>query len=197
MPGAISENMMEKPDGIAWAIYPSWHEAVTSVTHETETPMKTKFVALAATLAFTGSLQAHHNSGMFETTTPIRVKGVIAEVHFANPHSLIFVDTVDSNGERVRWAVENSGTLAMTRQRGFDEESVQVGDPIEACGYAPKRAYSTPEELVERGIQRPAPWWGNWDKVMTGRLLVLKGGPAEHWSHYGPLETCQALLQSE
>jgi hypothetical protein len=125
------------------------------------------------------------------------VKGLIAEVHFANPHSSIFIDVVDSAGQRVRWAVENSGTLAMTRQRGFDEKSLQVGDPIEVCGYAPKRPYLTAEELAERGIPRPAPWWGNWDRVITGRLLILKGGPAEHWSHYGPLDACQSLLESE
>lgn len=133
--------------------------------------MNRKFAALAATLVFTGSLQAHHSSSMFDATTPIRVKGLIAEVHFANPHSSIFIAAVDSNGQPVRWAVENSGTLAMTRQRGFDEESLQVGDPIEVCGYAPKRAYLTAEELAERDIPRPAPWWGDWDKVITGRLL--------------------------
>jgi hypothetical protein len=156
-----------------------------------------KVVICAAGLALPGSLQAHHNSGTFDTTTPIRVAGLIAEVHFANPHSMIFVDTVETDGQRVRWAVENSGTVAVTRQRGFDETTLQVGDPIEACGYAPKRAYSTPNELAARGVPRPTPWWGNWDKVITGRLLILAGGPAEHWSHYGPLDACQSLLESK
>ena len=156
-----------------------------------------KHLVWAGVLGFTGSLQAHHNSGMFNTTSPIRVEGFIAEVKFANPHSFIFIDVVDSGGQRVRWAVENSGTLWMTRQRGFDEESLQPGDPIRVCGYAPKRPYSTVEELADRGIERPAPWWGNWDRVITGRLLILKSGPAEHWSHYGPLDACQALLESE
>ncbi|HUQ50725.1 MAG TPA: DUF6152 family protein [Gammaproteobacteria bacterium] len=159
--------------------------------------MKKTFAVWAAGLGFASSLQAHHNSGLFETTTPIRVQGVIAEVRFTNPHSMIFVDAVDLDGTHVRWAVENSGTLAMTRDRGFNETTVQVGDPIEACGYAPKRAYQTAGELAAKGLPRPQPWWGNWDKVITGRLLILKGGPAEHWSHYGPLEACQALLESQ
>src|SRR5262245_29214889 len=111
--------------------------------------MKKHLVCAAAVLGFTGSLQAHHNSGMFDHTTPIRVEGFIAEVKFANPHSYIFIDVVGSGGERVRWAVENSGTLAMTRQRGFDEESLQPGDAIEVCGYAPNRPYSTVEELAD------------------------------------------------
>ena len=88
--------------------------------------MKTKFVVGAAVVVFAGPLQAHHSVGVFDTATPILVKGIIAEVHFANPHSEIFVDVSDSGGQRVRWAVE--------------------------------------------------------------------GGPAKDWSHYGPLDACQALL---
>jgi hypothetical protein len=136
-------------------------------------------------------LYAHHSVFVFDTSTPIVVKGLIAEVHFANPHSSIFIDVVGANGETVRWAVENSGTLAMTRQRGFDENSLQVGDPIEVCGYAPKQISNG-----DTPAATPA-WWGKANKVITGRLLILKTGPGEHWSHYGPLEACQTLLQAE
>jgi hypothetical protein len=85
------------------------------------------------------------------------------------------VEVVAGNGDKQIWAVENSGTLAMTRQRGPREESLLVGDPITVCGYAPKL-----------GVAR---------RVITGRLLILRDGPAEHWSHYGSLETCQTLLK--
>lgn len=140
-------------------------------------------------------LQAHHSVLVFETSTPIVVKGLIAEVNFANPHSSIFIDVVNADGQQMRWAVENSGTLAATRQRGFDENSLQVGDSIEVCGYAPKQPYPTAAEIAERGITRPVPpWWGSADRVITGRLLMLTSGPAEHWSHYGPLAVCQTLL---
>jgi hypothetical protein len=158
--------------------------------------MKKKVVVWAAALLVAGPLQAHHNAGMFDTATPIRVKGLIAEVYFANPHSYFLVDTVDANGQRVRWAVENSGTLTVTRQRGFDEKSLQVGDPVEVCGYAPKLPYPTADEMVKRGVPLPGPWWGKWNRVITGRLLILKSGPAADWSHYGPLDVCQSLLQS-
>jgi len=125
-------------------------------------------VVWTAALTFAGAAHAHHNAAMFDWTTPIRLKGVIAEVRFANPHSYIFIELLGANGQRVRWAVENSGTLAMTRQRGFDESTLQVGDPIEVCGYAPKRAYQTVQELADKGIAPPEPWWGNWDRVITG-----------------------------
>lgn len=143
-------------------------------------------------------IHAHHSVGLFEISTPIVVKGFIAEVIFANPHSSIFVDVVESNGQHVLWAVENSGTLAMTRQRGFDETSLQVGDPVEVCGYAPKRAYPTAAELAKSSPARAVPaWWGRAQKIITGRLLILGSGPAEHWSHYGSLEACQSALTAE
>jgi hypothetical protein len=171
--------------------------AATSVVRDVGVPTYRKLAVCVATLLFTGSLHAHHSAALFDRSAPIRLKGIIAEVRFANPHSYFFLEVENSDGQRVRWAVENSGTLAMTRERGFDESTLQVGDPIEVCGYAPKSAYLTAQELAEKGFPRPQPWWGNWDRVITGRLLILKGGPAEHWSHYGPLEACQALLQSE
>jgi hypothetical protein len=158
--------------------------------------MNKRLAVAAAALALTSPLQAHHSAAMFDLTRPIRVTGVIADVHFANPHSTIFIDVTESNGRRVRWAVENSGTLAMTRQRGLGEDALHAGDPIEVCGFAPKRATPTAEELDARGPTRRPPWSGSADRVMTGRLLILKSGPAEHWSHYGPLDVCRALLES-
>ena len=141
---------------------------------------------------------AHHSVLVFETSTPIVVKGHIAEVKFANPHSSIFIDVVDSDGQYVRWAVENSGTLAMTRQRGFDEQTLQVGDPIEVCGYAPKSSNPAAGGGAASDARPRAPaWWEGASKVITGRLLILKSGPAEHWSHYGPLDACQSLLESK
>jgi hypothetical protein len=38
---------------------------------------------------------------------------------------------------------------------------------------------------------------GKWDSVISGRLLILKTGPDDHWSHYGPLEPCRALLEAQ
>jgi len=135
----------------------------------------TGLVGALALLVLTTSLFAHHSAATFDLATPIVIKGVIASVRFANPHSAILVEVTAGSGEKQIWAVENSGTLAITRQRGPSEESLLAGDPISVCGYAPKL-----------GAAR---------RVITGRLLILKDGPAVHWSHYGSLETCQALLK--
>ena len=159
--------------------------------------MTRRLAVWTAALCFTGSLQAHHSAAMFDTSTPIRLEGVIADVYFANPHSAIFIDVAGADGRRVRWAVENSGTLAMTRQRGFNDETLRAGDPIEVCGYAPKSTASSRElEAAADSIPRPE-WWRDADRAITGRLLILKGGAAEHWSHYGSLDACKTLLESQ
>lgn len=158
-----------------------------------KTPMH---VLAAAACGFSFPLYAHHSASVFETSTQIVVKGRIAEVKFANPHSSIFVDVVEPSGEHVRWAVENSGTLAMTRQRGFDDNRLRVGDPIEVCGYAPKADRAVEGSVGNKKAESIPTWWKGANKVLTGRLLILKSGPAEDWSRYGPLDACQALLGS-
>ncbi len=138
---------------------------------------------------------AHHSTAVFETTVPILLKGTIVDVYFANPHSAMIVEVINNEGKPERWAVENSGTLNMTYDRGFNPSNVVVGDAIEACGYAPKSAFTKAAADAEPKPDRPRPpYWQDADQAITGRLVVGKWGLSEHWSHYGPLEVCRDLL---
>ena len=139
---------------------------------------------------------AHHSTAVFETTIPVVLKGTIVDVHFANPHSAMIVEVTGADGNPQRWAVENSGTLNMTYDRGFNPSNVVVGDAIEACGYAPKSAYTkAAAEARGRPADRPRPpYWKDADNAITGRLVIGKWGVGEHWSHYGPLDVCRELL---
>lgn len=138
---------------------------------------------------------AHHSVGVFETTTPIVLKGTIVDVYFANPHSAIIVEVTDSDGNPRSWAVENSGTLNMTYDRGFNASNVLVGDPVEACGYAPKPRFTKAAADAGENPDRPRPpYWKDADNAITGRLVVGKWGVGEHWSHYGSLDVCLELL---
>src|SRR5437868_11322127 len=90
----------------------------TSVKLNREEHSMTKLLSALPLLALTTQLFAHHSAATFDLATPIVIKGVIASVRFANPHSSIMIEVAAGNGEKQIWAVENSGTLAMTRQRG-------------------------------------------------------------------------------
>ena len=142
-----------------------------------------------AGVVLAGPLSAHHAARLFETTTPIRVKGTVVGYVWANPHSAIIVEEKTADGKTIRWALESSSPLAMLEQNGFTKDSFKPGDVIEACGFAPRSAPRT-----ETSLQSPknaGPFWlEGTDRVITARLLLTQDGPKVHWSHYGPLGLC-------
>ena len=148
------------------------------------------WTAVLAALVAAGPLSAHHSVGMFETTTPIRVKGVVVRFVWANPHSAVIVEQRTEDRATIRWALESSAPIPLLERRGFSKESFRPGDVIEACGFAPRRAFSSGTEGKQKKT-RPGPvWLERADRVITARLLLTQHGPEVHWSHYGPLESC-------
>ena len=64
-------------------------------------------------------------------------------------------------------------------------------DVIEACGFAPRTAFSPRTEVSNQEKTSPGPaWLEGADRVITARLLLTQHGPEVHRSHYGPLESC-------
>ncbi len=158
--------------------------------------------AVLAALVVSGPLSAHHASRLFETTTPIRVKGTVVRYVWANPHSAIIVEQKTEDSETTRWALESSAPIHMLESRGFSKDSFKPGDLIEACGFAPKQAFSSRRDASNQDTTSPGPrWLEGADRVITARLLLTEEGPEVHWSHYGPLELCvseeelEALLE--
>ena len=157
--------------------------------------MKPKIIAggavVLAGLVFSGPLSAHHATRMFETTTPIRVKGTVIRYVWANPHSAIIVEQKTEDGKTIRWALESSAPIRVLESRGFNKNSFKPGDVIEACGFAPKSALRSRTETPNQDNTSPGPLWlDGADRVITARLLLTQDGPKVHWSHYGPLELC-------
>ena len=132
-------------------------------------------VALAVLSA--GSPAAHHSLANHDTTTPVRVKGTVVQVHRINPHSFIFLEQTEADGKRQRWAVEGPAVLQLTR-RGVGDV-VKPGDVIEVCGYLTKErtiwqiAGATPDAVSLSG------------RLITAELLVLPDGREESWGDYG------------
>jgi hypothetical protein len=122
-----------------------------------------------------GSLVAHHSLAQFETTTAVRVKGVITRFEQVNPHSILFVDQKGGNGETERWAVEGPGITQLKRM-GRDTGFLKVGDVVEACGYVTKPGVESRRSVSGR--------------LMDGEMLVLADGRKEKWSDYGLGHKC-------
>ena len=95
--------------------------------------MRFKSLGLAAlcAVAFTLPLWAHHSHGNYQMTEYKILKGTIKELHWLNPHSWIYLEVKDDQGESAVWALEGDGVVQL-RRRGWTADSLKVGDTISA-----------------------------------------------------------------
>ena len=129
-------------------------------------------------VASTGSLAAHHSLANHDTTTPVRVKGTVVQIHRINPHSFIFLEQTGADGVRQRWAVEGPAAVQLNR-RNVPSDFLKPGDVIEVCGYVPKEktvwqiASASPDAVSGAG------------RLITAELLVMPDGREQSWGDYG------------
>jgi hypothetical protein len=100
-------------------------------------------VAVVAVVALTGApADAHHASAPFyDNTKSVEANGVVTRFLFRNPHSFLFIDGEDENGEPIAWEVEMGTAVSMSR-RGWTPQTIKVGDRVRVVGQ-PSRAPGT------------------------------------------------------
>jgi hypothetical protein len=75
---------------------------------------------------------AHHGTAVsYDGTTWITVKGVVTEFRWRNPHSALFLNTVDDAGKHVTYAIELASPMLMLRTLGWTRDTFKVGDEVE------------------------------------------------------------------
>ena len=85
---------------------------------------------------------AHHASAPFyDNTKSVEATGVVTRFVFRNPHSFLYVDGTDENGETISWEIE-MGAAVMMGRRGWTPDTIRAGDRIRAVGQ-PSRAPGT------------------------------------------------------
>ena len=72
---------------------------------------------------------AHHSHNAYEVTVWSDMEGTVREVHLMNPHSWIFLDVTDENGETVTWSLEAASPNSIL-ENGVKPEDVRPGDRI-------------------------------------------------------------------
>ena len=60
---------------------------------------------------------------------------------FRNPHSFLYVEARDEDGNTVEWEIEMGASVSMSR-RGWTPDTIKVGDDIKVVGQ-PSRAPGT------------------------------------------------------
>jgi Family of unknown function (DUF6152) len=138
----------------------------------------TGWLAVVVALVSAGSLLAHHSLGNFDTTKAVRVKGTIFQFHQINPHSIIFLDGKDADGQTRRWAVEGPGILQLSRS-GFAKDALKAGDVVEVCGYAPKEATMWQISSADGTTPSPA------GRLINAEVLLMPDGKQRSWGDYG------------
>ena len=93
--------------------------------------MQRTFFSLTAmcVIAFALPAWAHHSHNGYEVTQWTTMEGTVSELHLIVPHSWVYLDVEDDNGETTTWALEAAGPNRMI-QNGAKREDVQVGDHI-------------------------------------------------------------------
>ncbi len=84
--------------------------------------------ALAATLLAIPA-SAHHSHGNYLMTEYTHLTGTVTELHWINPHSWVYLDVTDSDGQTATWLLEAASANTL-RRLGIAEDLVQPGDTV-------------------------------------------------------------------
>lgn len=138
---------------------------------------KTRWFVIPVALASAGSLWAHHSLTNYDTSKAVRVKGTVVQFQNINPHSIIFVDQKDADGQTHRWAIEGPAGFQLTRN-GFAKDVLKPGDVVEVCGYVPKESVNWRAD-ADSGAKPMTGW------LINAETLVMPDGKQQTWGDYG------------
>jgi hypothetical protein len=90
-------------------------------------------IGITAIAAFAFALPAwsHHSHGNYNTDSFIDLQGVVKELHLVVPHSWVYLEVKDANGEPQVWALEATGRVGLEKV-GVTRDSVKPGDAVKA-----------------------------------------------------------------
>jgi hypothetical protein len=75
---------------------------------------------------------AHHGTAVsYDQKAWITVKGVVTEFRWRNPHSALFLDIEDEEGNVTGYAIELPSPVLMSRSNGWTRATFKPGDRVE------------------------------------------------------------------
>ena len=92
---------------------------------------------LPIALGLSAPVMGHHGIAPFDTGTRVTFEGVIAEFDYRNPHSFVYLQTTDADGNTTDVTIEAVGSSA--RPFGVTEDSLKPGDVVVAVANPSKR----------------------------------------------------------
>ncbi len=87
-------------------------------------------VTMAALLMVCVPAFAHHGTGSsYDSGKTVSFTGVVDEFIWANPHSQLYVNVTDAQGNVVRWGVEMNSPGVLARA-GWTRRKLKAGDKV-------------------------------------------------------------------
>jgi len=85
--------------------------------------------AAIAQLVLAAPVLAHHSHANYLETEWISLAGTVQEIHWINPHTWIYLQVPDANGELRAWALEGASGTSLRRD-GWSQDSLKAGDTL-------------------------------------------------------------------
>jgi hypothetical protein len=95
---------------------------------------------LAACALMGFPVMAHHSGAQYDHTQPATVFGVVTKMDWANPHSHLYLQVRDGNGEGAQWQFDLPSVNRLVRL-GWTRHALNPGDQVTVIG-APLRGTS-------------------------------------------------------
>ena len=92
---------------------------------------RTGFVVAAALAAAPAA--AHHGIGTFDTRQELTITGAVTGVDFVNPHSWLYLDVTDADGNVAAWRCEMRSATTL-RRSGWSPEMFEPGERVTITG---------------------------------------------------------------
>jgi hypothetical protein len=100
-------------------------------------------ILVAMTVWIVAPVGAHHSfSAEYDSQKPLKLKGKVTEMKWANPHAWIYIDVVGKGGKVEKWAWETGGANALYR-RGWRKEDLVAGTVLVIDGFQARNGSKT------------------------------------------------------
>jgi hypothetical protein len=90
--------------------------------------MRSTTVFLALLVLVSPALGHHSVVAFYDLNRTTEIEGTVTEIFWRNPHTGFTIEVVNAEGVVEEWVTEGSPTSELVR-RGFNRDSVKVGDP--------------------------------------------------------------------
>ena len=102
------------------------------------------FALAGLAAAFAAPALAHHSfSAEFDIDQPIELTGTVTGMKWSNPHTWIYIDVTDADGNVVSWSLETPRAANMLIRNGWRREDLPVGRVITVQGWRARNGTPT------------------------------------------------------